>query len=172
MQAAVRALYPDVKRFFRNKLPEPDCYDSAHEAIKAFLAIDPSRIREPKPFLMGVARNHLLKYFARQRPTHEFDSTRMSLAQLGTTMTARLDRHNVLANALRTLALDEQVAFEWHYAEEMTLEQIAEQQGVSRATVVRRLASAREKLRQAIGSTGADLEPKDIQQLADAYRSG
>ena len=173
--AALRATaaehYGAVKRFFRSKLPEPECYDRAQETLKAFLSVDPSRVENPRAFLMGIARKHLLKHYERQPATQSFDSTAMSALQLGTTLSAQIDRRNRLSNALRSIPLEEQVAFEWHYGEEMTIEQVAEQLGVSRATATRRISAAREKLRQLLDSHGSDLSDEEIDQLRQAYRS-
>jgi RNA polymerase sigma factor (sigma-70 family) len=172
LQAVVLSEYPRVKRFMRSKLPEPDCYDAAQEAMKAFLAIDPARMTNPAAYLMGVARMHVLKYFERHRPSEQFDSTRVSVAQLGTSMSVQLDRRNLLLHALRSLPLDHQTAFELRYAEELSLDEVAEVLGVSLATVKRYLASARSSLALLLGAAQSELGDRETAQLAEAYRRG
>lgn len=170
LRAIIVAEYPRVKRYMRSKLPEPECYDAAHAALQAFLAIDPARMRNPGAFLMGVARKHVLKYFERHRPSEKFDSTMMSVAQLGTSLSGRLDRRNRLMHALRTLPVDHQTAFELRHAEGMSLEEVAEALDVSLATVKRYLDHARSNLAKLLGSHDGQLADADTSQLADAYR--
>lgn len=170
LRAVVHAEYPRVKRYMRSKLPEPECYDAAQEAMQAFLAIDPSRMRNPAAFLMGVARKHVLKYFERHRPSEKFDSTMMSVAQLGTSLSARLDRRNRLMHALRSLPVDHQTAFELRHAEGLSLDETAEALDVSLATVKRYLEHARSTLAKLLGSRDGTLADADASQLADAYR--
>lgn len=170
LRAIVTAEYPRVKRYMRSKLPEPECYDAAQEAMQAFLAIDPARMRNPGAFLMGVARKHVLKYFERHRPSEKFDSTMMSVAQLGTSMSARLDRRNLLMHALRSLPVDHQSAFELRHAEGLSLEEVAEALDVSLATVKRYIESARSSLAKTLGTRDGQLAESDAAQLAEAYR--
>lgn len=172
LNAVVRALYPRIKRFFRNKLPEPDCYDQANEAIKDFLAADRSRIRSPRTYLWGIARKKVLQALHKRRPTEQFDSTQVSIADLGTSQSARLDRRNLLLNALRTLPLDHQVAFELRHAEELSLQEVADTLEVSLATAKRYVQAAREQLAVVLRPQAPGLSEQDEAELADAYRNG
>lgn len=172
LNAVVRALYPRIKRFFRSKLPEPECYDQANEAIKDFLAADRSRIRSPRTYLWGIARKKVLQALRKRRPTEQFDSTQVSISDLGTSQSARLDRRNLLLNALRTIPLDHQVAFELRHAEEMSLQEVADALEVSLATAKRYLQAAREQLAAVLRTEGAGLSEHDAAEIADAYRNG
>src|SRR5690349_19356364 len=100
IHAIIAAEYPRVKRFVRSKVPEPDCYDVVQETMKAFVSADRAIMRNPSAFLFGIARNNVLRYFARHRPTQPFDSTRASVADLGTSASTRFDRRNRLLQAL------------------------------------------------------------------------
>jgi len=176
--ALVEREMPKLKRFFRSKLPEPECYDVAQETFRAFLAADRDAMKEPAAYLWGIAHKQLCKYFERRRDLVAFDSTRMSVAELGTTLSVRVDRRNRLVEALRSIPLDEQVAFELRYGEECSLEEVAEATGVSLATVKRRISAAREKLAikllpKATESTTQEIEldEREAQNLAEAYRN-
>jgi RNA polymerase sigma factor (sigma-70 family) len=172
LNAVVRALYPRIKRFFRNKLPEPDCYDQANETIKDFLAADRSRVRNPRTYLWGIARMKVLQVLQRRRPTEQFDSTQISIADLGTSQSARLDRRNLLLNALRTLPVDHQVAFELRHAEEMSMQEVADTLEVSLATAKRYVQAAREQLAAVLRPAGTGLSEQDAAEITDAYRNG
>lgn len=163
LHAIATDAYPRVKRLMRSQLPEPECYDAAQEAMRAFLASDPARMQNPTAYLMGVARKHVLKYFERHRSTAAFDSTMMSVAQYGTSLSARLDRRNLLMHALRSLPADQQQAYQLRHLEGMSLEEVAEAGGVSLATVKRYLAAAQKSLEES-------LTQGDLAQLAEAYR--
>ncbi|RMG99190.1 MAG: sigma-70 family RNA polymerase sigma factor [Deltaproteobacteria bacterium] len=184
-QQTARDLYDDVRRFFRTKLPAPDCYDQAHAVIEAFLKVPPGRIHgDRRAYLMGMARKYVLKYFERQRPTERFDSARMSVSGI-TSMSERFDRRNVLLNALRSLPLDQQIAVEQHLLERRTYEEVAQTLGVSLATAKRRVADGRRALaeqladwraerredRPAQGSSASadDLDDATVQRLRAAY---
>lgn len=170
LHAIATAAYPQVKRYMRSQLPEPECYDAAQEAMRAFLMCDPARMQKPAAFLMGVARKHVLKYFERHRSTEKFDSTMMSVAQYGTSLSARLDRRNLLMHALRSLPADQQTAFQLRHAEGMSLEEVAEALEVSLATVKRYLAAAQKSLEVSLGVREGALAESETAQLADAYR--
>lgn len=175
----VRSHYQVVLRFFRTKIPRPDCYDVAHEALETFLKIPPERISgSPHAYLIGVARNHLKKYFARIRPSVPFDSARMSVAG-ATSMSERLGRRNALLDALRQLPCDQQIAVEQHLLERRTYQEVATALGVSLATAKRRVAEGRRALaerladwrrdRQPPRDEAPDLDADTIEQLRAAY---
>lgn len=172
LHAIVRALYPRLKRFFRNKLPEPDCYDEANETIRVFLAADRQRMGNPRSYLWGIARKRVLQVLQKRRPTVSFDSTTVSITDLGTTLSARLDRRNLLLSALRTLPVDHQMAFELRHAEELSLQEVANSLDVSLATAKRYLQSARVQLATLLRPEHPELSDRDAEELADAYRNG
>lgn len=169
--AAVNEHYPRVKRFFRSRVPEPDCYDQANEAIRVFLATDPSKIDKPKAYLMGIARKLVLKYIERRRPAVGFDSELHSIAEFRTSISAQVVRRNRLLSALTSLPVDHEDAFELHYAEGMTLDEVAHAMGKSPATVKRYIAAARQRLAEQLGMPAERFSDVETRQLVEAYRS-
>lgn len=161
-------LHPRLLRFFRSKVPYPDCHDLAQQVFVEFLRQTREKpIRDPHAYLWGIARLHLLKFITRRRPAGEqFDSTRLSMAAVGTSLSMHFDRRNRLTAALRELPLEHQLAFELRHGEDLKLEEVAAAMEVSLATVKRYLKSALERLRELldIGEEEAAL------QAAAAYR--
>ena len=171
-QARIRAmaadLHPRLLRFFRSKVPYPDCHDLAQQVFVEFLRQTREKpIRDPHAYLWGIARLHLLKFITRRRPAGEqFDSTRLSMAAVGTSLSMHFDRRNRLTAALRELPLEHQLAFELRHGEDLKLDEVAAAMEVSLATIKRYLKSALEQLRELldIGEEEAAL------QAAAAYR--
>jgi RNA polymerase sigma factor (sigma-70 family) len=161
---------PKLKRFFRSKLPEPDCYDVAQETLRAFLSADVSQVEQPAGYLWGIAHKQVARYFDRRRKGEQFDSTTMSVVDMGTTLSVRLDRRNQLLNALRTIPVEEQIAFELRYGEDCSLDEVAEATGVSLSTVKRRITAAREKLAERLEPGRKELSDIETGSLAEAYR--
>ena len=109
----------------------------------------------------------LLKFITRRRPAGEqFDSARMSMAAVGTSLSMHFDRRNRLTAALRELPLEHQLAFELRHGEELKLEEVAKAMEVSLATVKRYLRSAQERLRELLSVD----EEEAARQVAAAYR--
>lgn len=161
-------LYPRLLRFFRSKVPHPDCHDLAQQTFTEFLRqLRSKQIDNPRGYLWGVARLQLLKFIDRKRPAGEqFDSTRMSMAAVGTSLSMHFDRRNRITAALRELPLEQQLAFELRFGEELQLEEAAQAMEVSLATVKRYLKGALETLRTLLGASAEDVE----HQAAAAYR--
>ena len=161
-------LYPRLLRFFRSKVPHPDCHDLAQQTFTEFLRqLRSKQIDNPRGYLWGVAHFQLLKFIGRKRPGGEqFDSTRMSMAFVGTSLSMHFDKRNRITGALRELPLAQQLAFELRHGEELQLEEVAEAMKMSLATVKRYLKSALESLRASLGAS----EPVAEQQAAAAYR--
>lgn len=171
-QAQIRAmaadLHPRLLRFFRSKVPYPDCHDLAQQVFVAFLRkMQEKPIDDPRAYLWGIARLQLLKFITRRRPVGtQFDSTRLSMAAVGTSLSMHFDRRNRLTTALRELPLEHQLAFELRHGEELQLEELAAAMGVSLATVKRYIKSALERLRELLGTNEEDA----ARQAAAAYR--
>ena len=123
-----------------------------------------------RAYLFGIARNLLLRRFRDEyRDGRHFDALTTSVADLGTTPSALVDRrHNLqlLYTALQGLPLDLQIALELFYWEELPASAIGSVLGVPEGTVRSRLRRARELLAERLqalgpaiaGSTLADLE--------------
>lgn len=171
LTSAVNEHYPRVKRYFRSRVPEPDCYDQANEAIRVFLATDPAKIESPKAYLMGIAHKLLLKYINRRRPSVGFDSELHSIAEFRTSISVQAVRRNRLLSALASLPVDHEDAFELHYAEGLTLDEVAKAIGKSPATVKRYIASARQALAKQLGVPAERFSDVETRQLVAAYRS-
>lgn len=147
--------WPKLKRFFRAKIPEPDCYELVQDTLMAF--VKKSReiaIDNPKAYLWGIARMKTLKYITSKRAAAaEFDSTIHSVMGPQTTLSARFDRRDKLMNALRALPTECQIAFELHHGEGLTIDEVAAAMELSPATVKRRIKDARESLQKQLANT-------------------
>jgi RNA polymerase sigma factor (sigma-70 family) len=171
LDATVRELYPRIKCYFRSKIPEPDCYDQANETMRVFLSRDPATIQNPKSYLWGVARLHVLRYIDRRRPSVAFDSELHSIAEFRTSISVKAVRRNRLLNALATLPVDHETAFELHYAEGLTLAEVAEALDKSVATTKRYIADAKLRLAEQLGMSVEQFSDVETRQLIDAYRT-
>jgi RNA polymerase sigma factor (sigma-70 family) len=159
--------WPKLKRFFRAKVPEPDCYELVQDTLMEFVKKHREKVLDnPRAYLWGIARFKVLKYIGGKRSaTAEFDSKIHSVMGPQTTLSVRFDRRDKLMNALRSLTAEQQIAFELHYGEGMTNEEVAQTMELSPATAKRRIKEAREQL-QILLANSSHLE------IADAYRSG
>ena len=168
LRALAGDIYPRLLRFFRSKVPHPDCHDLAQQTFVEFLKqVQSKPIDDRRAYMFGIARFQLLKFIERRsRAGAPFDSARLSMAAVGTSLSMHFDRRNRLMGALRELPVEHQIAFELRHGEEMQLEEVAKAMDVSLATVKRYLASAKAAL-QAHLRAGDD--PSD--SIADAYRS-
>ena len=150
-----------VMRFFRNKV------GAAAEELtqQTFLALVESieRFREESSFrgyLFGVARNQLLMHLRKQGSRKEgFDPATWSVVDAGAKpdrIVARHEEHTLLVSALARIPVDMQIAFELHYWEGLTVAEIAEAQGDPPGTIKARLSRGRSRLRETLGTLGAD----------------
>lgn len=159
--------WPKLKRFFRAKIPEPDCYELVQETLLVF--VKKSREKEldnPRAYLWGIARMKTLQYITSKRAASaQFDSTIHSVMGPQTTLSARFDRRDKLLNALRELPTECQIAFELHHGEGLTIDEVSASMELSPATVKRRIKSARESLHKQLSNAS----PEDI---ATAYQAG
>jgi RNA polymerase sigma factor (sigma-70 family) len=171
LNALVQELYPQVKRYFRSRVPEPDCYDQANETIRAFLASDRAKVENPRAYLWGIARNQVLKYIRGRRASVGFDSELHSIAEFRTSISVTVVRRNRLLSALANLPVDHEDAFELHYAEGLTIDEVASVMGKSAATVKRHLASARQALAKQLGVPEDGFSDVETRQLVEAYRA-
>ena len=161
--------WPKLKRFFRTKVPEPDCYDLVQETLEAYVrkSQEPGVVIEkPRAYLWGIARNKVLKYISGKRlPNEAFDSAEHSVLGRQTSLSTRFDRNDKLLTALRSLPTDCQIAFELHYGEGLTNEEVALAMGVGLATAKRKIKRAREQLREQLMATSVEV-------VKDLYRAG
>jgi RNA polymerase sigma factor (sigma-70 family) len=170
LSTLARKQWPRLKRFFKSKVAEPDCYDLTQETLLAFVRADPRQIQNPEAYLWGIARKRLLGYYERKRPTEKFESTRISVAELGG-LSSQLDRRRRLVAALAHLPIDQQVAFELRFGEELQLQEVADAMELSLATVKRYLQAATVRLREVLGQPEFADERADERKVVEAYRA-
>ncbi len=156
-ESVVNENWPKLKRFFATKVPAAEAYDLAGDTLKVFLERDHSEIENLKSYLWGIARNKVRQYFDRRVQTGVFDSSSMSVIQMGTSLSSQVDKRAHLRRALATLPLDIQTAFELRYGEELSIDEVVGAMSVSRATVNRYLKIARESLRRELSAPEEDV---------------
>lgn len=104
--------------------------------------------------MFGVARNCLLHHFrSRFRDRLDFDPSRGSVADLDprpSTVAAQNERQRQLLDAMRTLALDLQIALELYYWEELTATELAAALQIPVGTAKSRLRRGRQALAKAL----------------------
>jgi RNA polymerase sigma-70 factor (ECF subfamily) len=166
-----RKQWPKLKRFFKSKVVEPDCYDLTQESLLAFIRTDPTKIHHPDAYLRGIARKRSLGYYERKRPTEKFESTRISAAEIGGSLSSQLDRRRRLVGALAQLPMDQQVAFELRFGEGLQLQEVAEAMELSLATIKRYLSKATQTLREILGRPQFADAHADEQMVVEAYRA-
>lgn len=110
-----------------------------------------------RPFLLGVAYNLLKRHFERKfGPRGRVDPMTTSMRDLDggspSSVVALASEQATLVAALRELPLDQQLALELFYWEDLSAPQIAEVLGIPEGTVRSRLRLARERLRERLGA--------------------
>lgn len=150
LERLIRDEWPRLRRFFRTKVPDADAYDLVQSTLLAFVEHD-KRGDGARAYLWGIARNKVLQYYGKHRPTASFDSTVHGVLDVGRSLSSRLDDRDRLLAALRGLPADHQMAFELRHGEELSLEEVAAALDVSLATAKRYLAAATERLRASLG---------------------
>jgi len=167
LDPVIKDNWPKLKRFFRAKVPEPDCYELVQETLLVF--VKKSREKEldnPRAYLWGIARMKTLQYITSKRAANaHFDSTIHSVLGSQTTLSARFNRRDKLITALRDLPTECQMAFELHYGEGLTIDEVSAAMELSPATVKRRIKAARELLQTSLANAS-------IQDIATAYQGG
>ncbi|MBK6921570.1 MAG: sigma-70 family RNA polymerase sigma factor [Deltaproteobacteria bacterium] len=126
-----------------------------------------------RPFLLGVAYNLLRRHFERRMgPRGRVDPMTTSLGQLdGHSPASVLSLARAQADvieALRELPLEQQVALELFYWEDLSAPEIAGILGIPEGTVRSRLRIARDRLREALGARG--VAPDAVEACARALR--
>lgn len=148
----VRRHFDALYRFFSSKA-------AGHEedlAQQTFMAITEGKheFRGDSTFrayLFGLARFHLLTHYRKKYRSPELDSVPSSLCDVGTSPTgalARREEHQLLQLALQQLPLDQRIALELTYHEELTLKEIAHVLDVPHNTVHSRIHRAKKRLRE------------------------
>jgi len=157
-----------IARFFRGKLGD-DVQDLVQ---RTFLDLVESRERvdataSVRAYLFGIARHRLIDHL-RARAIRDVDPAVTSLAELATSPSAALARHDaqrLLQIALRQLPLEQQMTLELAYWEGLRGAEIATAMGIGANTVRSRLSRAREALRELLQQLEAD--PTLVATLTD-----
>lgn len=167
LDPVIKDNWPKLKRFFRAKIPEPDCYELVQETLLVFVKKScEQQIEKPRAYLWGIARMKTLQYITSKRvASAQFDSTIHSVLGPQTTLSARFDRRNKLVNALRELPTECQMAFELHHGEGLTIDEVSAAMELSPATVKRRIKNARELLQKALANVS-------VEDVAKVYQEG
>ena len=107
-----------------------------------------------KTFLLSIARNQVLLHY-RERERGGARVADLSVRELGggsspSGFVAEREEQRILLQALRMLPLDQQIALELYYWEDLSVADIAEVLDVAPGTIKSRLGRAREVLRERI----------------------
>jgi RNA polymerase sigma-70 factor (ECF subfamily) len=150
-EALVARHWASIARFFRSKIGD----DGADLISQTFLACVESRdpIEHVTAFLFAVARRRLADHLRARARTPQLDLARSSLVDLATgpvTAATRIERRELLRDALAKIPLDDQIALELAYFEGLATRDLAAVLEVEENTVRSRLARARIKLREAL----------------------
>jgi RNA polymerase sigma factor (sigma-70 family) len=158
--------FDPLYRFFRNKVG--DGVDDLVQQTLLACVQGRERFREDSSFrtyLFATARNVLYQHFDRHtRDAARVDYGTVSVIDLGESpsrVVAARAEQRVLAAALRSVPLDDQIALELYYWEGMTGPELAEALGLAEPAVRSRLRRALERLREkiaALAATPAELE--------------
>ena len=150
--------WASVSRFFRSKVGD----DGADLISQTFLACVEGRDRitgdNIKAYLFAVARRRLADHLRRQARTPDLDLASSSIVDLRTgpaTDLGRRERGSQLRDALTRLPIDDQIAVELTYFENLSTRELAEVLEIPENTVRSRLGRARDKLREELGSLDA-----------------
>jgi RNA polymerase sigma-70 factor (ECF subfamily) len=103
--------------------------------------------------LFGLARFQLLSHYRKVYRRPHIDFTTTSVCDLGTSPSAALVRREtreLLERALQHVPIDQQIALELTYWEELTAPDVANVLGIPENTVYSRLRRAKDHLREAL----------------------
>jgi RNA polymerase sigma-70 factor (ECF subfamily) len=154
-QTLVRRHTPTLHRFFASKAPE-----AIEDLVQGtFLACVETRDRFRadaafRTYALGIARKLLFKHYRKQLRGHRALALEAVCAEQvsGSPSLAAAARQEMrmLVPALRQIPIDQQIAIELYYWEELPIAEIAEILEVAEGTVKSRLARARDQLRATI----------------------
>ena len=140
--------------------------------------------RDYQPYLLQIGRNVVIDSFRRAKRdrvfvtigklVHEDESTEDAMGRLGLVdaespedLSAREEIHACVRAYVATLSSDDQQIVQHHLAGDLSQSQIAEQMGVDRNEIRRRIKSIREGLLRHLKAHGVidTLEPQQVLQL-------
>lgn len=171
LSATIVEAYAALSRFFSGKVPAAEVHDLVQETIAVFLEKDPTTMEHPRRFLFGIGRKKLLKHYEARRG-EPFDSQKISVRRMSTTIGTRLARRTSVLDALRELPLDQQVALELRYGEGFKLTEVADSMDKSLAQAKRYVKDGLDALRSQLGEPEPperDVDPVSS-RLSDEYK--
>jgi RNA polymerase sigma factor (sigma-70 family) len=137
-----------IARFFENKLP----HGAEDQTQATFLRMLEARDRVKgsfRAYVFGIARNVLREHLRELTRGRQVDPAVDSIAGLApgpSTVIGARQEHQLMLEALRHLAIDDQILLELHYWEELKTDEVAEILGIPSSSTRRRLAEARTRL--------------------------
>jgi RNA polymerase sigma factor (sigma-70 family) len=152
--ALVKRHFDAVHRFFANKAHghEDDLIQQTFmacvEARDAFRGESSFRA-----YLFGLARFQLLTHYRKRYRGPGIDLTSRSFRDMRTSPTGALARHDAsrsLEHALQQIPIDQQIALELTYWEDLSAVEVAHALGIPENTVYSRLRRAKQHLRRAL----------------------
>ncbi|MEM6991857.1 MAG: sigma-70 family RNA polymerase sigma factor [Myxococcota bacterium] len=158
----VRRHFDAVYGFFRSKFTH-DVDDLIQRSFVGALE-GAARFRGEagfRAYLFGVARNILLEHgreLARGRKIDPYASSAADLDTGASELVARFEEQRLLLSALRAIPLDDQIALELRYWEQLTAEEIGAVLGLSGASTRSRLKRARARLQTKLAELARDRE--------------
>jgi RNA polymerase sigma factor (sigma-70 family) len=168
-----------ISRFFRHKVGD----DAGDLITTTFLALVERRDdivgEDVRAYLLAIARRRLIDHLRGLDRARAFDPALSSLAAVApgpASQLAAAQQAELLHQALAELPLDDQLALELAYFEELPGRELALVLGVGEHTVRSRLARARDRLREALTSlarargAGPDAAAAAESQLGPAGR--
>lgn len=151
--------FASVYGFFRHKV-QTDVEDLVQRTfLRCVEARDAFRGESSfRTYLFTIARNELFGHYRRRGVDVDADTTSSALIEPGPSPTGMIDarrEHRLLVRALRTLPLDDQIALELVYFDELTGGELARVLGVPEGTARTRIRRARAALERAIAELDA-----------------
>lgn len=153
----VKHYYARIYQFFFNKVDEESCEDLTQETFEIMLRRrDAYRGDAPyRAYLFGIARFVLLNHIrGRQRHRERFepaeDSAMDPASEGASSLFAAREHERIVAAALQSLPLDDQIAIELRHWEGLTKRELAALFDAPISTMANRLQRARARLRRAI----------------------
>lgn len=159
-----------ISRFFRNKTAE--AVDDLVQEVFLTCLRNRDAFRKQASFrtyLFQIARSRLYDHY-RKRARSPLDFTSQSAADLGTSPSraaARKQEHQLLLLALRSIPVDQQIALELYYWEELSGPELAQVLDISPNTVRSRLHRARKAVEEALAKLASS--PHELETTLENF---
>jgi RNA polymerase sigma factor (sigma-70 family) len=164
-QTLFERYFPEIYRFFQHKV-EREADDLAQRTFLACVAAR-EQFRQQSSFrtyLFTIARNELYRHFRSRPGDAEVDFDAISVAELVTPASAKVDRARMVGHmrdALRELPAEQQLLLELHYWHDLDAEALGEVFSAAPATIRVRLTRARAALRARLEGSAFGIAPDD-----------